>query len=61
MAANFALGVLEVYSLIRFRDDIDWNHANGWIYLVVVIAVGLLGAYGWFEATRPISSDQRAG
>jgi hypothetical protein len=61
MAANFALGVLELYSLIRFRDDVDWNRASGWIYLVAVVALGVLGGYGWFEATRPISSDQRAG
>ena len=61
MAANFALGVLEIYSLVRFRDDVDWDRASGWIYLIVVIALGLLGAYGWFAATRPINTDHRAG
>ena len=40
MAADFALGVLEIYSLVRFRDDVDWNRAGGWIYLIVVIASG---------------------
>jgi len=61
MASTFALGVLETYSLVRFRDDVDWNRAGGWIYLVVLLVVGGLGAYGWFAATRPMSADQRAG
>ncbi|HTN79912.1 MAG TPA: hypothetical protein VMK16_09580 [Acidimicrobiales bacterium] len=61
MASTFALGVLEVFSLVRFRDDVDWNRANGWIYLVALLALSALGAYGWFAATRPMSADQRAG
>ncbi|RPI11661.1 MAG: hypothetical protein EHM63_01365 [Actinobacteria bacterium] len=61
MAANFALAVLELFALARFADDVDWDRTNAWTYLAIVIGLGVMGAYGWWEATRPISSDQRAG
>ncbi len=61
MAANFALGVLELFALLRFQDEMDWSRASAWIYLAVVLILCASGAYGWFVATRPISSAQRAG
>ena len=61
MAANFALAVLELYALVRFSEDVDWDRTNGWIYLAIVLGLGVMGAYGWWESSRPISSDQRDG
>jgi hypothetical protein len=61
MAANFALAVLELFALARFSDDVDWDRTNGWTYLVIVLGLGVMGAYGWWEASKPISSDQRDG
>ncbi len=54
MAANFALGVLELFSLARFNDDVDWDRASAWIYVAVLVTLFALGAYGWFEASRPM-------
>ncbi|MBI5293431.1 MAG: hypothetical protein HY872_16265 [Chloroflexi bacterium] len=44
----FALfGLLQALGLARYPDDLVWSEPRGWLYLVFLAAVLLLGISGW--------------
>jgi hypothetical protein len=37
-------------AIARYPDDIDWSRPGGWIYLLIILSVLLVGALGSFSA-----------
>ncbi|HEY6744783.1 MAG TPA: hypothetical protein VI357_03605 [Mycobacteriales bacterium] len=50
--AYTVFGVLELVALARFEDDSGWQSAAGIIYLVILVTVVPVGAFGWVAAVR---------
>jgi hypothetical protein len=45
-------GVLQVISLLRLSQDVDWSRPGAIIYTGVMVVLSLLGIYGWRQATQ---------
>jgi hypothetical protein len=43
-------GLLQAGALVRFRDDVDWGDAAAWLYVALLAAITITGAYGWWGA-----------
>lgn len=48
--AYAVLGVLVLGATVRFSGTVRWGEPSAWVYLVMVIAVALTGAVGWWLA-----------
>ncbi len=62
-AATFGagtLGVLQLVTLLRYRDDPSWSAPQTWIYVAVLASFVLLGLWGWLAAAKPVGSQERA-
>ena len=46
MAGYAAIGVLQLVVLARYRDELDWDSAQAWCFLLFVLSMPLIGAYG---------------
>jgi hypothetical protein len=47
MMSYTALGALELIALVRFLGDADLASAGFWVYLLLLVSVLTVGAYGW--------------
>ena len=46
-ATYVTFGVLQTVAIVRFRDDVEWERAASWIYLVILAVITASGAHGW--------------
>jgi hypothetical protein len=46
-------GVLQAGGLVRFSDDVDWDHAATWVYVGGLAAITISGGYGWLAGRDP--------
>jgi hypothetical protein len=51
------LAVLELLALARYPGAIDWRLARSWLYVLFLLSILIVGAYGWWRARR---ADARA-
>jgi len=50
-AVSYAvLGAFQLLAIARYPDDIDWSRPRGWIYLLIILSVLLVGIIGSFSA-----------
>ena len=47
-----ALAVLQFVALARYGEEVDWDHAKGWLYAAFLASVLALGAYGWRRSSE---------
>ena len=52
MIGNVVAGGLQLVTLLRFAGTLDWNRANTWIYAAFLVAIILIGGYGWWAARQ---------
>ena len=52
MVAYAVLGALELVALARYAGAIDWSGPRAWIYLLFLLSILAVGAYGWRAAER---------
>jgi hypothetical protein len=53
--AYVALGILQLVSLARFPDDVEWDSPSAWVYVVAVASMLLTGAMALRAGTAPRS------
>ena len=59
------LGFLELVALLRYPREPDWGSPSAWVYLVFLLTMPAIGAYGWYRArqgdaaTRPAPAAAR--
>lgn len=41
------LAVLQLLTLLRFGGEVQWGAPSAWLYLLFLLSVAVVGAYGW--------------
>jgi hypothetical protein len=49
-----AFGGLQLVALVRYPSELDWAVPQTWVYLLFLLSALGAGAYGWWQATRPV-------
>ena len=45
--ANYTLlAVMQLLALLRFGREIDWAAPGGWVYVIFLLSIGLVGLAG---------------
>jgi hypothetical protein len=47
LVSSVVFGVLQFVALARYPGELAWGSPNGWIYLLVLVVLLLVGLYGW--------------
>ncbi len=50
MASLVAFSLLQLLALARYGNEIAWDNPSSWLYVVVLLSLGLIGAHGLLEA-----------
>ena len=53
MAGYAAIGVLELIVLARYSDELDWSGLQAYVFLLFVLSMPVIGAYGWRAGSEP--------
>ena len=59
LVSYLSLGVLQLIALARYPADIDWMKSAGWIYLLFVVSVFLVGLYGCLRLRQNLFRGSR--
>jgi hypothetical protein len=46
------LAALQFVTLARYPGALDWSLPSSWLYVVFLLSIFIVGAYGWVSATR---------
>ena len=46
------LAALQFVALVRFPGALDWSLPGSWLYVVFLLSIFVVGAYGWSSARR---------
>jgi hypothetical protein len=52
----FALGILQIVSLVRYAGEVNLSMPSSWIYLLFIVSIIPTGLYGW-KSSRQIKTD----
>lgn len=58
-ASFLAFALLQSLTLLRYGTEFDWGSVAGWLYLLTLLLVGVIGAVGVVKS-RGIPGDERA-
>jgi len=47
-------GGLQLIAIARYPGTVNWNGASAWIYLLLVLSILAVGAYGWRSARQAL-------
>jgi len=54
------LGAMHVAAVARFADDLQWEEAGAYAYLLLVASTFALGIYGWLTLRRTTCQGELA-
>lgn len=56
MVSLIAFSLLQMLALVRFGSEMRWDSATGWLYVIVLLLLGVVGAYETIKA-RDLSGE----
>ena len=52
---SFAVhGALQLVAIVRYPGTVNWHGASVWIYLLLLLSLLAVGAYGWRAARQAL-------
>lgn len=48
-ASTTLLAVMQLIALLRFGSEIDWGSLGGWLYLLFLLSIGIIGVAGLLQ------------
>ena len=55
-----AFAVLEFVAVARYPGEVAWETPAAWIYLLFLASAGVIGLYGWWQATKARTANDAA-
>ncbi len=64
LVADVVLGVLQLIAVARYADTITWSAPNGWVYILFLVAIVVVGPYGLYarrlaKVQLPVPEQER--